>query len=341
MITYIPNDSSHVRQFLVLLYGSWKYIVDHQMTLSRIEADVDKLNNIDILAFCHPSICKEITDMCTLIQRLEEITTTNQQRCWAIEQPIEIDIPYEALNSFIIYNRTDITELEAKYKYILRTDNDVFITPAMYKLKPQRILHGIGGYSDPFNMARLKKVSKRLGMTHRGQHSIGSTWCGNTKLFIKLANKTLEVTRYIWLNEFNPLAKGLESINFTANRDGEWIRWWRPVSLLYGGELVLNDMIKDLSNLNRGRFDSSSCDTMSIWDTPHIRCSYNDCEFSKLNFSRHLDIAISGKQSLPGNIVHRIIENTYSHNISEMNLSQYSTFIAWNSVGKYLRKYFE
>ena len=340
MVAYVPNSMSHAYQFLVLLYGSWRYIVDHQMEFSRLKTDVNNLNNIDVLVFCHPLICKEITHVCTFIQNLKEINTTTQQRCWAVEQPFEIDIPYGPLNSFVMFNRTDITELENKYKYLLRTDNDVFVTPAMYLLKPKRLLHGTGGYSDPFNMARLKQISKRLGMTHRGRHSIGSTWCADTKFFIKVAKKTLEVTRYVWLNEFNPLAKGLETINLKANSNGEWIRWWRPVSLLYGGELVLNDMVKDLSNLNKGRFDSSSCDTISIWATPHIHCWHNDCEFQKFKFAKYLSVAISGRQTLPGEIVHRIIENTYSHDISKMNLREYATFIAWNSVGKYLRKSF-
>lgn len=340
IIAYIPNSLDQAYQFLVLLFGSWKYIVDHQRELFKEEEVFNSVNDLDLLAFCHPQICKEIQHVCTKIKSVSEITTTTQQRCWAIEQTFEIDIPYGPLNSFIMFNRSDITELLPRYKYTLRTDNDVFISPAMFYLKPLRFLHGHGGYSDKFNMDRLKGIAKKLKMVHRGRHAIGSTWCGKTDFFLKVAKKTLEITRYVWLNEFDPSAPGLETINFKANRDGEWIRWWRPVSLLYGGELVLNHMIEDLSDKNKGNFDSSSCDSMSIWKTPHIHCWHNDCEFQKFKFEKYLKIAISGKANLPGEVVHRIVENTYAHDISKLGLKDYSTFIAWNSVSKYLRKWF-
>eukprot|EP00111_Clytia_hemisphaerica_P017659 TCONS_00052246-protein len=342
MIAYIPHSLQHAHQFLVLLHGSWKYIVDHQKELFPNNNNLDSLNDLDLLAFCHPSICKELAHVCTVISNLQEITATTVQRCWAVIQPFEIDIPYGPLNSFIMFNRTDIGELKTRYKYILRTDNDVFVTPAMFKLKPKVFLHGHGGYSDPFNMARLKQVAARLHMTHRGRHAIGSTWCGETAQFLKLAKRTLEVTRYVWLNEFDPNAKGLETIPFDKNREGEWIRWWRPVSLLYGGEITLNHMITDISEKNQGKFDSSSCDTVSVWTTPHIHCWHNDCEFQKFKFSKYLNIAIYGRASetLPGTIVHRIVENIYSQDVSKMNLQQYSQYIAWNSVSKYLRKRF-
>ena len=343
MIAYIPNSIEHAQQFLVLLHGSWRYIVDHQKELSEIKNEIDKVNDLDLLAFCHPNMCKKLAHVCQTISNLKEITTTTEQRCWAVSQPFEIDIRYGPLNSFIMFNRTDIGELKSRYKYILRTDNDVFITPAMYKLKPVRFLHGHGGYSDPFNMARLKQVAGRLHMTHRGRHAIGSTWCGETEIFLKVARKTLEVTRYIWLNEFHPEAKGLESIDFKkSNGEGEWIRWWRPVSLLYGGEITLNDMIEDISEKNQGKFDSSSCDKMNVWKTPHIHCWHNDCEFQKFKFAKYLNIAMNGKvnEQLSGEIVHRIVENTYPKDVNKMSLSEYSQFIAWNSVGKYLRERF-
>ena len=343
LIAYIPNSIDHAHQFLVLLHGSWRYIVDHQKELSNIQNEMDEVNDLDLLAFCHPKICEKLSHVCQLIKNLKEITTTTQQRCWAIVQSFEVDIHYGPLNSFIMFNRTDIGELKPRYKYILRTDNDVFITPAMFKLKPALFLHGHGGYSDPFNMKRLKEIAGRLHMKHRGRHAIGSTWCGETELFLKIAKKTLEVTRYVWLNEFHPDAKGLETIDFKkSNGEGEWIRWWRPVSLLYGGEITLNDMITDISDANKGNFDSSSCDLKNIWLTPHIHCWHNDCEFQKFKFAKYLNIALRGNSNemMAGDIVHRIIENMYPRDVNKMNLREYSQFIAWNSVAKYLRQRF-
>ena len=55
------------------------------------------------------------------------------------------------------------------------------------------------------------------------------------------------MTAHMYLNEFDPNATGLETIDFKKNRDGEWMRWWRPVSSMCGAELALNDLIKDFS----------------------------------------------------------------------------------------------
>lgn len=338
IVPYLPAKSSQVNQFLMMLFGSWKFIIDHQQELFP-EKNLHEINDIDMLAFCHPKICNQTYSFCTPIKHLSEIKPVNYvSRCYAIEQNFETDIPYTPLNSFIMFNRTDITELIPKYKYMLRTDNDVFITPAMYTLKPTWFLHGNGGYGHVFNGKRLEEIAARLGLTHRKRHAIGSTWCGDTQFFIKAGRLTLETTRHVFLHEFQPNATGLESINFKANREGEWPKWWRPVSLLYGGDIALNHLITDFSDKNKGEFDSSSCDKISIWKTPHIHCWHSNCEFHKFKFMEYLNKIIESRDKIPGDVVHRMVVNSYPHNISDMSLHEYATYIAWSSVTKYLKE---
>ena len=240
-----------------------------------------------------------------------------------------------------MFNRTDIYAILGSYKYTLRTDYDVFLSPALFFWKPKHaIMTGGGGYSVDFNMKRLKSISIKLGMKHAGVHNVGSTWFGRTEVFIKLSKKTLEMTAYIFLNEFHPSLPGLEEIDFAKNIEGAWPTWWRPVSLLYGAELSLNHLIENFSADYKGQLDSSSCSDASIWDTPHIHCWHNDCEFQKFHFIKNLANVIDRTNSITGEVAHAIMENIYKKDVRNMTIKEYSTFIAWNSVGKHLKKYF-
>eukprot|EP00111_Clytia_hemisphaerica_P024816 TCONS_00073164-protein len=341
VISYIPNSESHARQYLAFAYASWRHITDKEEKLLDKNITNELRNSIDLLAFCHPNICPHLEQFCTKITNISKVHNAVKQKCWAVEQPFETDIRYGPLNSYIMFKRRDVTELSKKYKYLLRTDNDVFISPALFLLKPTNFLFGRGGYSDPFNMKRLKEVSKRLGMTHRGRHGIGSTWCAETKQFIAIANKTYDTTRYVWLNEFNPKAQGLETINFTKNIEGEWIRWWRPVSLLYGGEIAINHMLPQISDQNQGRFDDSSCSTESIWKAYHIHCWHSPCHFSKFEFDNFINNLLHGTKDLSNKLSKELVRNSYDKDTRNMTMQQFSSYIAYNAIGKYLGRYFQ
>eukprot|EP00111_Clytia_hemisphaerica_P020908 TCONS_00061666-protein len=341
VILYIPNSESHARQFLAFAYASWRHITDKEEKLLDKNIPSKSRNSIDLLAFCHPNICPHLEQFCTKITDISKVHNAVKQKCWAVQQPFETDIWYGPLNSFIMFKRRDVTQLPKKYKYLLRTDNDVFLSPALFLLKPTKFLFGHGGYSDPFNMKRLKEVSKRLGMIHRGRHGIGSTWCAETKQFIAIANKTYDTTRYVWLNEFNPKAQGLETINFTKNSEGEWIRWWRPVSLLYGGEIAINHMLPQISDQNQGRFDDSSCSTESIWKAYHIHCWHSPCHFSKFEFDNFMHNLLHGTKDLSNKLSKELVRNSYEKDTRNMTMQQFSSYIAYNAIGKYLGRYFK
>ena len=64
------------------------------------------------------------------------------------------------------------------YDYILRTDLDVFLTKnfGLYVPENETFLVGRGGYSTPFNSARLKRISKNMNLSYANINNIGSTW---------------------------------------------------------------------------------------------------------------------------------------------------------------------
>lgn len=67
----------------------------------------------------------------------------------------------------------------AYYDFVLKTDIDVFLTPAFAKYLPisnETFLVGRGGYSTAFNTKRLGRVARDMNWKYANMTSIGSTW---------------------------------------------------------------------------------------------------------------------------------------------------------------------
>ena len=338
VICYVPKGIEHALTFLSMLFGSWKYMTANRNKLINRNM---YYHNIDLLAFCHPEICPFISHVCDIYNETEESKREVDSRCWAIEQKFEMNVSYAAINSFVMFKRTDIYKILKPYKYVMRTDFDVFLSPKLFTCKPKfDFMVGRGGYCDPFNMERLKNVAKKLGLVHRGVHCVGSTWYGDTELLIQISKKTIELTAYMYKNEFHPKLAGLESIPFDKNPDGEWVRWWRPVSSMYGGELATNHYIKNFSESYKGQMDIKSCTKTSILNTLHIHCVHNDCEFHKFRFLGYLNLLLEKETELPREMMNHIVKSIYPRDVSNMTIPEYCSYIAWNSVGKYCNRFF-
>uniref|UniRef100_A0A7M5U6Q6 DUF7164 domain-containing protein n=1 Tax=Clytia hemisphaerica TaxID=252671 RepID=A0A7M5U6Q6_9CNID len=102
-ILYIPNSESHARQFLAFAYASWRHITDKEEKLLDKNIPEKSRNSIDLLAFCHPTICPHLEQFCTKITNISKVHNAVKQKCWAVEQPFETDIRYGPLNSFIMF----------------------------------------------------------------------------------------------------------------------------------------------------------------------------------------------------------------------------------------------
>ena len=339
-MTYIGESDEQVRMFLTLLFGSWKIISDQKKVLLT-SVLYEKSNVIDLVVFCEPKSCQLISGFCTVVSGIKDIVVEpDTPRCWAVHQTIKIDIPYTPLNSYVMCIRPDINLMTERYQYLLRSDYDVFLTPGLFLFKTtQKLLFSKGGYSGEFPNKRLKGIAQKIGLRHQGFHSVGSTWYGETDFFIKAGRVAYNATRYMFLNEFkhdNPEISKYFKVN---KNDGEWPYWWRPVSSMYGGELAVNHVIDGISQNNRGRFDTSSCETRSIWSTVHVHCWHSDCEFQKFRFTKYLGMIINSQNGIPGPILHLLVENMYSKDVTNMTIRDFATHTAWYSVGRYLKKW--
>ncbi|XP_002169509.2 uncharacterized protein LOC100200031 isoform X1 [Hydra vulgaris] len=335
VVCYIPSSPNEVQTFLTMLYGSWRYISNKKNEFSKTRRLV---NHVNLIVFTHVDNIVTLKTVCQKYNALLD-KKDNDERCWYIRQDYEMDIGYDAVNSFIMFNRTDIYKILMPYKYTMRTDYDVFLTPALYTWKVKKdLVVGRGNYGVSFTRKRLKQISLKLNMTHKGVHNVGSTWVGESKLFINLATKVLKNTALIYLNEFNPNFPGLRNLKLKKNKNGVWPLWWRPVSLLYGAEISLNHWIDNFSVLNKDHLDTSSCSNFSIWNSPHVHCWHNNCEFYKFSFFEKLNAILGTSEYISSSNFHLLFDNLCDKDVSKMTISEYSTFIAWNSAGKYLSK---
>lgn len=322
-----------------MLYGSWRFINDYskRLTNSRVR------NELDIVVYCNSKTCKKINNHCTVVDTLDYVTTVaGKPRCWAVRMNMFSTINYMALNSFLMFTRPDSKLLVLKYRYILRTDYDVFLSPALllFNLKEKKIIFGMGGYSINFNMKRLMEISAKLGLHHQGVHDIGSTWFGISDVIVEAGKLTSNLTIHLFKNEFNPKLPGLEKIPFVKDPLGKWPEWWKPVASMYAGEMAVNHLLKsDISHLSRGTLDSDSCSTVNVWKKLHIHCWHNPCDFNKFKFQKHLEMALYSKDGLPGKVLHEMMESMYPKVIKNMTVREYSNYIAWNSAGRYLERW--
>ena len=75
---------------------------------------------------------------------------------------------------------------------------------------------------------------------------------------------------------------------------GEWPKWWRPVILLYAGEIAINHYYS--SSLGHQHesdaLDHPSYSGSSIWDAWSIHCLQNEDEFAKFKHRDRLKVFV-------------------------------------------------
>lgn len=72
----------------------------------------------------------------------------------------------------------------------------------------------------------------------------GLSWIGESHLLYNVALLTVNLTQYVYDNEFNATKRPEIGKYINANKtNGAWSEWWRPTSLLYGQELAINHLL--------------------------------------------------------------------------------------------------
>lgn len=181
------------------------------------------------------------------------------------DQPDWLD--YRYVNSVACLNGPGASVLN-DYDQLLRTDVDVFLTPAWKRYWPSDFTTGTGGYSnDDHVRENTRRIASRFGLVHRGIDNIGSTLYGPPALVRDVCELATDLCKYIRTVEFR-------------DEEGSWPSWYAGVSLLYATEIAVNHLVPTFSEPSR-KLDGSSTSIETVDQYPHIHCWHTDDRFSK------------------------------------------------------------
>jgi len=203
--------------------------------------------------------------------------SSNQSHCFLIPHALHTDDfwiqnEYQFMHSISFLAAPRYKLLLSSYDMILKTDLDVFLTPALpYFKSSSPFSYGLGFYvARPVTKAKLVRISSILGLRHQNVHNIGATWFGDGMLISKVAAISLEVAQHMILNEFGP------------NVSKSWPEWWRGVISLYASELAVNHVLsKDEIQNVASHFDVFSHSVSNTASVCHIHCWHQLNVFSK------------------------------------------------------------
>ena len=179
---------------------------------------------------------------------------------------------YGFLNSIFCLNGPG-SEVLDNYAYLLRSDVDVFLTPAWLHFHPQRMMCGIGQYchSDEVKQKCIR-LAEKFNLTHRGWHNLGSTLYGPAQQVRAVCRLATMLCEYLIDTEFR-------------QDPGAWPNWFRGVSSMYAGEIALNHLVPDLDGPSP-LLDYFSASSESIHTYPHIHCWHSEEKYSKFAWDR-------------------------------------------------------
>ena len=178
---------------------------------------------------------------------------------------------YSFINSFKFLIDKNIQKLLKTYKYILKTDSDIFLSPKFKNTFPDnKVMVGIGQYCNKdITKDMLKKISKKLNYNHYNIFNIGATWYGNSEDIIDLGKLSYEITMYIYKNEFLHYHPG-------------WDDWFIGVSSMYGSEIAANHLFGKNKLEKTELLDNYSHSSEDINSVLHVHCWQNNIFYSKL-----------------------------------------------------------
>lgn len=272
--TYIDNVDTIIEEF-GWLYRSWKYSGAWQ--------------NSQIVAFYNPAIDESRLPKDYDVWYIPSVPFTQIKPEWAA---------YPFLNSVYILHGPEAQNL-SKFKYVMRTDNDVFLTPNFRNIELRLAKFGMGMYaSEPIVSAKLAQIAAKWGIKPV-HNNVGSTFICNSDLALLYGKLQFEYCMRLAAEEF-------------GNGKGEWPNWYFGVLTMYAGNLAANALFG--YGLTLGGLDchcmsqDEMCSTdyhIHAWHTYdyfskfHWReGAYNEVDMAKLNPKRISDycLLIAGKK---------------------------------------------
>ncbi|AIY41128.1 hypothetical protein LT85_1970 [Collimonas arenae] len=202
VVVYVDNKKETIEEF------HWLY---KSMIYSGLFA------RSDLIAVCHP-------DAIGALPKDEKITVipsapyADNNSEWA---------GYGYINSVANLCQPAVLEICKKYEFILKTDCDTFVTPAMVDFRPSGLCFGFGGYAyDEQVRKKLTECSLRWGFPHSGLHNVGASLLGPSEFVSNFILAQMDYCQKLLREEFHEF-------------QGEWPGWCKNVLTMYAGELAL------------------------------------------------------------------------------------------------------
>ncbi|WP_250536310.1 hypothetical protein [Caballeronia sp. AZ10_KS36] len=248
ILVYIDNSEQMLEEF------GWLY-------KSVIYSGV--LESGGIVAVCHPAIATRLPEDAR-IETIPSVPYAERNPPWH---------GYGYINSVANLAEPAVSEACARFDYILKTDCDTFVTPALRDFRPSGLCAGFGAYAyDASVRARLSDISARWGYPHTGLHNVGASLLGPSE----------------WLRNY--LAAQTEACNRLLDEEfrdfeGAWPGWCKQVLTMYAGELALRLTYPQACTL--GLLDHFSfADRKLGSDVLHIHAWHTDTYWSKHRYRK-------------------------------------------------------
>jgi len=242
---YVDNNDRIITEFS-WLWKTWKY---HNLN-----------EEYDLVVYHHPNSKEKL-------QKFDGIVTIPMN-------PIRMSEEYKFLNSHY-FCLDEFSEPLKKYKYLLKTDCDVFLTKNLKGYEPSKILVGEGGYydnSDEKKINFIKKISSDFKLPYRHMSNVGASFFGETDYVLTIVKTQITITEHILNNYF----KNTDICVYSGFKKG--------ISSMIAGEVVINGCFGNQHVILYG-LDSKCWEMTKIGsDVLHIHAWHTDMKFSKHSF---------------------------------------------------------
>lgn len=244
--TYIDNQANMITEF-GWLYRSW--FASSSWRTSQI------------VAFHHPAIDKALFPEDSGITYIPLVPLTEREPEWA---------NYKFINSTHFLTTPEAAQALSKFTYVLKTDNDCFLTPYFPTLRPRLATFGIGLYAlDPTVAAKLVQIAAKWGITPVF-NSVGSSFMAYPDIALQYAQVHLEYCRKLAREEF-------------PDGYGKWPGWYFGVLTMYAGNLAANAVFG--TGLTMGGLDVHCMAHTKMCETDyHIHAWHTFDDFSKFKW---------------------------------------------------------
>lgn len=191
--------------------------------------------------------------------------------------PIRMADKYKFLNSHY-FCKSPYSDILKKYKYLLKTDCDVFLTKNMRNFYPSCFLVGQGGYydqKDDKKISFIKKIAKELNLSYNHMPNIGASYFGETNQILYVVSLQSDITEHLLDNHFKTNDKIDPDSGFHVG-----------ISSMIGGEIAINHCFNN-QHVNLYTLDSKCWKTSNIGsDVTHIHAWHTSQPWSKHAYFR-------------------------------------------------------